>query len=152
MTAAGTTHAKRREKGWRHKGTQLPRDTTKTHLQHGDVLARQLRPLLVKVVPVLEEPVAVALVKQVPVAASILLKLGCGCKAEGSTGSMGSGRQQANWHCCHRHCCCCCRQVLLLPEQSCIPACCGSTCSDLRVCPYNRSILGPQTRKNRAVF
>lgn len=62
-----------------HKVTQLPQHTTKTHLQHSDVLACQLRPLLVKVVPVLEEPVAVALVKQVPVAASILLKLGCGC-------------------------------------------------------------------------
>jgi hypothetical protein len=53
------------------------RHTPKTHLQHGDVSACQLRPLLVKVVSVLEEPVAVALVKQVPVAASILLKLGC---------------------------------------------------------------------------
>lgn len=47
------------------------------HLEHCDAALCQLWPLLVKIVPVLEKSVCVALVKQVPVAASIILVLGC---------------------------------------------------------------------------
>jgi hypothetical protein len=62
-----------------HSTAQEPREATHvpTHLQHGQAALQQLRPLLVKVVPVLEELVSVAPVKQVPVAPRVLLKLDC---------------------------------------------------------------------------